>query len=213
MSMNLQAVGAAIGGIIPLIMNRTRKTWTLVGLAVVGIPLIAAWAWEVARTRNHNRHSPPTHLTDWSNDAFVAILFLSMLNRIASSLWQYIILWFLGCFSNLLRKAVNYAGVLRGCLGAGEAICFGVDSIAVPYMKEAAMIFAFYIAGVFIFLYLALFHISNTEYFSHEEGVVIPNHMLAEASVEGIIPDSNVSESTSVRAEQVSASEKTTEKV
>ncbi|KAF2269993.1 hypothetical protein CC78DRAFT_574101 [Lojkania enalia] len=143
MLMNLQAVGAVIGGIIPLIINR---------------------------------------------------------NSVASSLWHYIILYFLGCFSNSPRNAANYAqGVFRGFLGAGEAICFGLDSVAVPYTKEAAVIFAFYTAGIFIFLYLALFHISETEYSSHEEGVVIPKHVLEEAEVEGGEPGGDSSEKTSIQ--------------
>ncbi|KAF2657277.1 hypothetical protein K491DRAFT_767369 [Lophiostoma macrostomum CBS 122681] len=169
-----------------------RKTRALIGLVVVGVPLIGAWTWEIIRVRDYNRAVPPTKPLDWTDDDFVAIFFLFMLNWVASSLWQYIILYFLGCFSNSPRKAANYAGVFRGFLGAGEAICFGVDSIAVPYMKEAAVIFAFYTAGVFIFLYLAIFHISDTEYFSHEEGVVIPKHVLEEARVDGTLPEMTV---------------------
>jgi hypothetical protein len=78
-----------------------------------------------------------------------------------------------------------------------------VDSIAVPYIKEAAVIFSFYTAGVFIFLYLALFHISETEYFSHEEGVVIPKHVLAEARADGTLPESDNSEETSMNGVEV----------
>ena len=98
---------------------------------------------------------------------------------------------------NILNTQLTaFQGVFRGFLGAGEAICFGVDSIAVPYMKEAAVIFAFYTAGVFIFLYLAWFHISETEYFSHEEGVVIPKHVIEEAKADGVIPESDESGTT-----------------
>lgn len=75
-------------------------------------------------------------------------------------------------------------GVFRGILGAGEAICFGVDSIAVPYMKEAAVIFAFYTTGVLVFAYLAAFHIRETEYFNGEDDVVIPKHVLEEHEAE-----------------------------
>ena len=70
--------------------------------------------------------------------------------------------------------------MFRGILGAGEAICFGVDSTAVPYMKEAAVIFAFYTTGVLVFAYLAAFHIRETEYFNGEDDVVIPKHVLQE---------------------------------
>lgn len=69
-------------------------------------------------------------------------------------------------------------------MGAGEAICFGVDSLAVPYMKEAAVIFAFYTTGVLVFAYLAAYHIRETEYFNGEEDVVIPKHVLEEHPVE-----------------------------
>ena len=69
----------------------------------------------------------------------------------------------------------------RSFLAAGEAICFGLDSIAVPYIKEAGTIFTFYATGVFVFMYLATYHISVTEYFAGEEGVVIPKHIVEEA--------------------------------
>ncbi|KUJ07076.1 uncharacterized protein LY89DRAFT_601886 [Mollisia scopiformis] len=175
-----------------------RRTRAFIGLAVVGIPLIGAWIWEIVRTRNYDRHATPGHLTDWTDGEFVAIFFLFMLNWIASSLWQYLILYYLGCFTNSPRKAANYAasiplGVFRGFLGAGEAICFGLDSIGIPYIKEAGGIFAFYTTGVLIFLYMAAFHIEETKYFSGEEDVVIPKHVLEEHAVVGSRGDENQS--------------------
>lgn len=68
----------------------------------------------------------------------------------------------------------------RGFLAGGEAICFGLDSIAIPYIKEAGGIFAFYAAGVLTFTYFATYHISETEYFTGEEGVVVPIHVVEE---------------------------------
>lgn len=73
--------------------------------------------------------------------------------------------------------------MFRGFLGAGEAICFGLDSISVPYVKEAGVIFCFYATGVIIFIYLAAFHIEETKYFTNEDGVVIPTHVLEEHDV------------------------------
>lgn len=75
--------------------------------------------------------------------------------------------------------------MFRGFLGAGEAICFGVDSISVPYVKESGVIFAFYTTGVLIFVYLAAFHIKETKYFTGEDDVVIPKHVLEEHAQEG----------------------------
>jgi hypothetical protein len=87
---------------------------------------------------------------DWTDGNFVAIFFLFIMNWISSAsvpvllstlflltkrqqaLWQYIILYYLGALTNDPVKSAHYAGAFRGCLGAGEAICFGVDSIAVP---------------------------------------------------------------------------------
>ncbi|KAL2434948.1 putative membrane protein C6F6.04c [Exophiala dermatitidis] len=157
-----------------------RQTRAFIGLAVVGIPLIGAWVWEIIRVRHYDRSNPPARPMDWTDDGFVAIFFLFIMNWVFSSLWQYIILYFLGTLTNSPRKSANYAGVFRGFLGAGEAICFGVDSTEVPYMKEAAVIFAFYTAGVLIFAYLALYHIRETEYFNGEDDVVIPKHVLEE---------------------------------
>ncbi len=70
-------------------------------------------------------------------------------------------------------------GVFRGVLGAGEAICFGLDSIAVPYVKEAGVIFCFYATGVLVFIYMAAFHVTETKYFT-EDDVVVPKHVVKE---------------------------------
>lgn len=82
--------------------------------------------------------------------------------------------------TSLLETDRQCQGVFRGFLGAGEAICFGVDSIDVPFMKEAAVIFTFYTTGVLVFAYLAAFHVTETEYFNGEDDVIIPKHILAE---------------------------------
>ncbi|KAF2165248.1 hypothetical protein M409DRAFT_67493 [Zasmidium cellare ATCC 36951] len=155
------------------------------GLLTVGVPLMAAGIWEIVRVRNYDRANPPSRPLDWSDDGFVAIFFLFMLNWVASSLWQYIILYFLGTLTNSPRKSANYAGVFRGILAADEAICFGVDSIQVPYIYEAAVIFAFYGSGLVIFACLAMFCIKETEYFNGEDDVVIPKHVLEGRVVKG----------------------------
>ncbi len=69
---------------------------------------MAAWIWEILRTRNYDRSNPPVP-QDWSDAGFVATFFLFNLNWISSSLWQYIILYFLGTLTNSPRKAANYA--------------------------------------------------------------------------------------------------------
>lgn len=46
------------------------------------------------------------------------------------------------------------------------------------------MIFVFYSVGLIIFVYLATFHIKETEYFMSEEGVVIPIHVADEHVLE-----------------------------
>lgn len=61
-------------------------------------------------------------------------------------------------------------------MAAGEAIDFGIDSMAVPFLKEAGVLFAFYTAGAIAMAYLALFHIDETKYFTEEE-VTIPKHV------------------------------------
>lgn len=92
--------------------------------------------------------------------------------------------------------------MFRGVLGAGEAICFGVDSIAVPFIKEAGAIFAFYATGVMVFYYLALTQIKETEYFNGEDDVVIPNHVLEGHTIEAVERDE---ESKSIASERQEA--------
>ena len=87
--------------------------------------------------------------------------------------------------TNSPTKLAHYSGVFRGVLGAGEAICFGLDSIEIPYIKEAGGIFAFYATGVLGFYYLVLFQIDETNYFKDGEvGAVVPNHILEEKGFE-----------------------------
>lgn len=93
-------------------------------------------------------------------------------------------MYFIGAITNSPVKLTHYAGVFRGVLGAGEAICFGLDSIDIPFIKEAGGIFAFYCAGIISFYYLGWYHIKETNYFeSDEEGVVVPNHILEEKGI------------------------------
>lgn len=81
-------------------------------------------------------------------------------------------------------KLTKSEGVFHGVLGAGEAICFRADSIAVPFIKDAGVIFAFYATGVMVFYYLALTQIKETEYFNREDDAVIPKHVLEEHTIE-----------------------------
>ena len=73
----------------------------------------------------------------------------------------------------------------------GEAVVFGLDSSSIAYVKEAAIIFSFYTAGVLIFLFAAWKWVDNTTYFK-EEFVVVPNHVLLETGhaqeVKGMSP-------------------------
>ena len=70
-------------------------------------------------------------------------------------------------------------------LGAGEAICFGLDSIKIPFIAEAGGILLFYIMGIASFYYLGIYHMKDTNYDHEEEGAVVPNHVL---QGEGLTP-------------------------
>ena len=85
-----------------------RRTRTKIGLAVVGIPLVAAWVWEIIRTRHYNRHDPPSSPTDWNEGTFAPSFVLFVLNWTASVLWPYLIVYFIGCLTNSPRKSANY---------------------------------------------------------------------------------------------------------
>jgi MFS family permease len=162
-----------------------RKTRALLGLAYVAIPLTAAWIWEMVRVRNYDRHNPPTPM-DWTDDGFAGIFILFMLHWISSTLWQYVIMYFLGTLTNDPIKSSHYAGGFRACLAAGESVVFGLDSLLIPYVKEAGIIFAFYFAGICIYAYFALFVIEETKYFQ-EENVVVPAHVIQETGHTDVI--------------------------
>jgi hypothetical protein len=141
-----------------------RKTRAILGLAYVAIPLTAAWIREMVRVRYYDRHNPPTPI-DWTDDGFAPIFVLFMINWISSTLWQYVIMYFLGTLTNGPIKGSHYAGGFRACLAAGESVVFGLDSLLIPYIKEAGIIFAFYLAGICIYTYMALFVVEEVKYF------------------------------------------------
>ncbi|CAE7022410.1 hypothetical protein PTNB73_02368 [Pyrenophora teres f. teres] len=163
-----------------------RRKRGLVGLTGVCVPLVIAWVWEMIRTRNYDRHNPPTQPTDWADPKFCWIFFLFMLNWVFSQLWHNIVYYWIGSLTNSPHKLTHYVGVFRGVLGAGEAICFGLDSIKIPFIAEAGGILLFYVIGIASFYYLGIYHIKDTNYNKTEEGAVIPNHVLQE---EGWTPE------------------------
>ncbi|KAF8846541.1 hypothetical protein BDZ45DRAFT_710030 [Acephala macrosclerotiorum] len=149
-----------------------RKTRALAGLSYVAVPLCAAWIWEMVRVSKYDRHNPPIPM-DWTDDGFAGIFVLFMLNWISSTLWQYVIMYFLGTLTNDLIKGSHYAGGFRACLAAGESV-------------EVGIIFAFYVAGILIYAYMAFFVVEETRYFQ-EENVIVPTHVLEETGHVGEI--------------------------
>jgi len=184
-----------------------RRTRAKLGLAYVSIPLTAAWIWEMVRVRNYDRHSPPTPM-DWTDDGFAAIFVLFMINWIASTLWQYVVMYFLGTLTNDPIKSSHYTGGFRACLAAGESVLFGLDSLKIPYIKEAGIIFAFYLAGICIYMYMAFFVVEETKYFQ-EENVVVPIHILGETGNVDAVDGIEIKESTAPEKMDVGVDTKT----
>jgi hypothetical protein len=86
--------------------------------------------------------------------------------------------YWIGAITNSPQKLTHYVGVFRGVLGAGEAVCFGLDSIKIPFIAESGGVLLFYSIGIASFYYLGIYHIKDTNYDHHEEGAVVPNHIL-----------------------------------
>lgn len=162
-----------------------HKTWGrrkrgLIGLTVVSVPILAAWVWEMVRVRDFNRAKPPTTPTDWTEPRFGGIFILFMLTWISCQLWHNIVYYWIGALTNNPRTLTHYVGVFRGVLGAGEALCFGLDSIQIPFLAEAGGVLLFYTIGISVFYYLGLCHMAETNYNKDEQGAVVPNHVLFE---------------------------------
>lgn len=102
-------------------------------------------------------------------------------------------MYFLGTLTNDPIKGSHYVGGFRACLAAGESVIFGLDSLLIPYIKEAGIIFAFYLAGICIYTYMALFVVEETKYFQ-EENVVVPTHILEETG-HGVVIEADKSSS------------------
>ncbi|KAJ4372612.1 hypothetical protein N0V86_007974 [Didymella sp. IMI 355093] len=155
-----------------------RRKRGLVGLTGVGSGLLVAWVWEMIRVRHYDRNNPPTNPTDWDEPEFGWIFVLFMLTWIFSQLWHNVVYYWIGALTNSPQKLTHYVGVFRGVLGAGEAICFGLDSIKIPFIAEAGGILLFYVIGFCVFYYLGVYHIRDTNYDHEEEGAIVPNHVL-----------------------------------
>ena len=94
-------------------------------------------------------------------------------------LWQYLVPYFIGALTNSPVKLSHYMGVWRGVLAAGEAICFGLDALQIPYVKFAGAILASYVFGILALYYIGICRIKETCYFEADEvGVVVPNTVL-----------------------------------
>ena len=84
-----------------------------------------------------------------------------------------------GALTNSPVRLSHYMGIWRGFLAAGEAVCFGLDSIKIPYRTFASGIFAFYLIGIIICIFLVYKHVEATCYFKEgEHGAVVPNYIL-----------------------------------
>lgn len=166
-----------------------RRSRAVAGLCFVGIPLLGSWIWQLVRDNSYDRRNPPKDPVDWTDNGFAAVFVLFMLNWVFSALWQYIIMYFLGCLTNNPRLAANNAGVFRGIMAAGEAVTFGLDSRGVPFKIEAGLILGFYALAFFTMGYLALFVLEDSKYFQEEE-VTIPEHVRREHDIQlGVDPE------------------------
>ncbi|ORY64795.1 uncharacterized protein BCR38DRAFT_431019 [Pseudomassariella vexata] len=139
----------------------SKRKRGLIGLAFVGVPLCAAWMWEIIRTRGFDRSNPPSNPLDWNDSDFGPVMVLFVLNWTFSILWQYLVPWLIGALTMSPDKLSHYMGAQRGFLAAGEAVCFGVDSIKIPYVTFASAIFDFYLVGIFALAYLCIYYVTE----------------------------------------------------
>lgn len=152
------------GHLLHVILDRPawpKRKRGLAGLVFVGIPLSVAWVWEIIRTRDFNRSTPPVKPVDWSDPEYGPIMVLFVLNWTASVLWQYLVPWFIGALDLPSEKLSHYMGVQRGFLAAGEAICFGADAARIPYGAFSGAIFGFYAAAIGALAYMCTFHVAE----------------------------------------------------
>ncbi|KAM0818433.1 hypothetical protein AB5N19_04244 [Seiridium cardinale] len=163
-----------LGHVLHLILDYrkwSRRRRGLTGLCFVAVPLCVAWIWEIIRTRNLNRASPPEHPVDWTEPRYGPAMVLFVMNSTASILWQYLVPWFIGNLDIPEEKISHYMGVQRGFLAAGEAICFGVDAAKIPYVAFAGAIFAFYAVGIAALAYMGSCHLTASSRAQPEMGV------------------------------------------
>ncbi|KAI1848639.1 hypothetical protein JX266_005498 [Neoarthrinium moseri] len=159
-------VQVPFGHLLHMILDKpdwTKRARSLAGVTFVGLPLCIAWVWEIARTRNIDRTTPPSVPLDWADHEYGASMVLFTLNWTASILWQYIVPWFIGALDIPPGKLSHYMGVQRGFLAAGEAICFGVDAARISYVVFSGAIFAFYAAGIAVLFYIGAYELKEID--------------------------------------------------
>ncbi|KAI0129691.1 hypothetical protein BJ170DRAFT_617268 [Xylariales sp. AK1849] len=161
-----------------------RRKRGLIGLTAVSVPMLVAWVWEMIRVRDYDRNNPPSDPTDWSEPRFGWIFVLFVLTWVSCQLWHNIVYYWIGALTNNPRRLTHFVGVFRGILGAGEALCFGLDSIKIPFLAESGGILLFYAIGVAVFYYLGVYHMEDTNYDKKEEGAIVPNHVLEEKGID-----------------------------
>ena len=113
----------------------SRRARGLMGLAIVSILVIVAWALVIAIQVKHdltrNSKSP---LWDWSDGVYAEFCVMMLLFGIGYAINQMIVMWVLSTFSNEPRLLARYGGFFKAMLSGGLCVAFGLEAGSTPYM-------------------------------------------------------------------------------
>lgn len=155
----------------------SRKKRAYIGIAFDAIWITGAYiaqtAWLASWKFDRTIEGPSIDVTE---QAYAGAVVVYMMYAAQYGMFQNLVLWMLGTFTNDPSQSASMAGLFVGFLSAGTAVSFGVDATAQPYENENAAWFALATLCWPIMAFVAWKCVTDTNY-NKEENVVIPIHM------------------------------------
>lgn len=169
-----------------------RKTRSLIGISVMSaitLGICSAEAGWLARNDINRDVEGPS--IDWTESGFAAPFVIYIIYGSVYSIYQIATQYVICALTNDPERLARYAGVFRGVTALGMMFSFILDGQGVAYIGQLSFQFVCYFVGI-VFLYVvAVMWVTETNYFN-EDNVVVPEHVKADAQVEGKVTEEDV---------------------
>ncbi|KAH8694054.1 major facilitator superfamily domain-containing protein [Talaromyces proteolyticus] len=168
-----------------------RKTRALIGISVMSAITLGICSAEAAwLTQHHIDRNKAGPSTDWTDSAFAGAFVIYVIYGSVYSIYQIATQYVICSLTNQPERLARYAGVFRGVTALGMMFSFIIDGNGGTYITQLSFQFACYFVGI-VFLYIvAIFYVTNTNYFQ-EENVIVPHRVEQDAKLEGMAADAD----------------------